>query len=84
MYNYGNCHVCGGKMEAKRTKQEFWVRKKLIVIEDVPAGVCVQCGEKVVNADVGQGISAVLTDAGRRRRSRTIVVPVIRFAGKVA
>ncbi|HHT9145572.1 MAG TPA: YgiT-type zinc finger protein [Candidatus Wunengus sp. YC61] len=32
----------------------FWIRGELIVVEDVPAGVCPQCGEKVVNANVGR------------------------------
>ena len=39
MYDYGECHVCGGRLEGARTKQEFWNKGKLIVVEDVPAGV---------------------------------------------
>jgi len=71
-------------MESKRIKQDIWVKKKLIVVEDVPAGVCPQCGEKVVNADVGRRLAAVVTDAKRFRKTRTIAVPVIQFAGDVA
>ncbi len=84
MYDYGACHVCGSRMESKRIKQDIWVKKKLIVVEDVPAGVCPQCGEKVVNADVGRRLAAVVTDAKRFRKTRTIAVPVIQFAGDVA
>ena len=40
MYDYGVRHVCGSQMESKRIKQDLWIRKKLIVVEDVPAGVC--------------------------------------------
>ena len=46
MYDYGECHTCGNRMEGRRVKQDFWVKGKLIVVEDVPAGVCPQCGEK--------------------------------------
>ena len=48
MYDYGECHVCGGRMAAKRIKQEFWIKGKLMVIEGVPAGVCPQCGDRFV------------------------------------
>lgn len=84
MYDYGECHVCGEQMKDKRIKQEFWIKGKLIVIENVPAGVCPQCGEKIVNADVGRNIAALVEDSERLRRARTMRVPVIRFAKKIA
>ena len=84
MYDYGECHLCGEQMKARRTKQEFWIKGKLIVIENVPAGVCPQCGEKVVKADVGRWIAALIADSKRLRRVRMISVPVIRFAKEIA
>jgi YgiT-type zinc finger domain-containing protein len=84
MYDYGGCHVCGTKMREKRIKQDFWIKGKLIIIEDVPAGVCPTCGEKVVKADVGRGITALLEDSKRLRKARTMSVPVIKFAKEVA
>ena len=84
MYDYGKCHVCGEQMEERRVKQEFWIKGKLIVIEGVPAGVCPQCGEKVVRADVGREIAALIEDSSRLRKARTMSVPVIRFAKKIA
>lgn len=32
----------------------FWIRGELFVVENVPAGVCPQCGEEVVKANVGR------------------------------
>lgn len=84
MYDYGKCHVCGERMEEKRVKQELWIKNRLVVIEGVPAGVCPQCGEKVVKADVGQGIAALIQDSGLLRKARTMSVPVIRFVKKIA
>ncbi len=84
MYDYGECHLCGEQMKARRTKQEFWIKGKLIVIENVPAGVCPQCGEKVVKADIGRRIAALIEDSKELRKARTISVPVIRFAEKIA
>ena len=83
-YDYGECHVCGEQMEEKPIKQEFWIKGKLILVEDIPAGVCFQCGAKVVKADVGRSIAALLEDAKRLQKARTISVPVVRFAQEIA
>jgi YgiT-type zinc finger domain-containing protein len=83
-YEYGHCHICGGKMREKQIKQEFWIKGKLIVIEDVPAGVCSLCGEKVVKAEVGRQIAALIEDSKRRRKTRTMSVPVVRFSKQIA
>lgn len=60
------------------------IKGKLIVIEGVPAGVYSQCGEKVVQADVGRAIAALVEDSKRLRRARTISVPVIKFVEEAA
>jgi len=52
-YNYGECEICNTHMQEKHIKQDFWIRRELIIVEDIPAGVCPQCGEKVVKANVG-------------------------------
>jgi YgiT-type zinc finger domain-containing protein len=84
MDNSGECHVCGERIEEKYVKQAFWIKGKLIVIERIPAVVCSQCGEKVVKADIGQSIVALLGNVKRQRRARRMTVPVIRFAREVA
>ena len=83
-YDYGGCHICGERMEEKRSTQEFWIKGKLIVVEDVPAGVCPKCGEKVVKANVGRSVAALIEDSKRLRKARTMSVPVIRFAKEIA
>jgi YgiT-type zinc finger domain-containing protein len=83
-YDYGKCHVCGEQMKEKRINQDFWLKGKLIVIESVPAGVCPQCGEKIVKADVGREVAALIHDLKRLPAQKTMTVPVLRFAKKVA
>jgi YgiT-type zinc finger domain-containing protein len=83
-YNYGKCHVCGEQMEAKEINQDFWIKGKLIVIESVPAGVCPQCGEKVVKADVGRQLAFLIQNRRRLPQQKTISVPVVRYAKEVA
>jgi YgiT-type zinc finger domain-containing protein len=41
-YDFGECEICDGKMVEKRIKQDFWIGGKLIVVDNVPAGVCSQ------------------------------------------
>ena len=83
-YDYGKCHVCGEQMQEKRINQDFWLKGKLIVIESVPAGVCPQCGEKVVKATVGRQLAALIANLRSLPKKRTISVPVVKFAKKVA
>lgn len=83
-HDYGECHVCGERMEERRIKQDFWVKEKLIVVEDVPAGVCPRCGDKVVSAEVGRQLAALLGSSARLRQTQTMRVPVIRFEKAVA
>ena len=83
-YDYGLCHVCGAPLRERIIKQDLWVKGRLVVIENVPAGVCTQCGEKVVNATVGCEIANLPSGARILRSARSLRVPVIRFARKVA
>jgi len=71
-------------MEEREIKQDFWIKGQLVVIEEVPTGVCPRCGEKMVKAEVGQQIAALIGDSKRIRQARSISVPVIRFIKEVA
>lgn len=83
-YDYGKCHVCGEQMLEQRIKQDFWLKGKLVVIESVPAGVCPQCGEKIVRADVGRQLGKLIANLRRAPKRKTIAVPVIRYVKAVA
>ena len=83
-YDYGKCHVCGEQMLEKRVNQDFWLKGKLVVIESVPAGVCPQCGEKIVRADVGREVACLIQNLKRAPKRKIINVPVVRYAKRVA
>ena len=78
-YNYGECEVCNTPMKEELVKQDFWIQGKLIVVEDVPAGVCPKCGEKVVKADVGRSILKLIENSDRIAKAPKISVPKIKF-----
>lgn len=83
MYNYGECEICNTSLEQKNIQQDFWIKDKLVVVERIPAGVCPQCGEKVVNAKVGEHIAELLKNSNRINKAPTISVPLVRYGEKV-
>ena len=78
-YDYGKCDICGTHIEEKNIKQDFWIRGELIVIEDIPAGVCPQCGEKIVRAEIGQLVIKLIEDSDKIAKAPRISVPSIKF-----
>lgn len=78
-YDYGECGICGTQMQESLIKQDFWLRGELIIVEDVPAGVCPRCGEKVVKSDVGRLILKLIENSERISKSPKISVPAVKF-----
>ncbi|MEW6679807.1 MAG: YgiT-type zinc finger protein [bacterium] len=78
-YDYGECEICNTQMEEKLINQDFWIEGKLIVVEDILAGVCPQCGEKVVRPEVGQWIAKLIESPERIVKAPKISVPAIKF-----
>lgn len=78
-YDYGECEICNTPMQERCIKQYFWIRGELIVVEDVPAGVCPQCGKKVVKADVGRWITKLIENSEWIAKAPRISVPAIKF-----
>lgn len=55
-------------------------KKEVIALNDVPALVCDQCGEKYFNAKVSHKIDKRIQDALKKRSSyQAIDVPVVQF-----
>ncbi len=57
------CSFCKGKLVKGKT--EFMARagNEVVVIKDVPAWVCEQCGESYFTAAVSRRIDAIMRDA---------------------
>ncbi|GAK55641.1 hypothetical protein U27_02475 [Candidatus Vecturithrix granuli] len=54
------CALCGGQTTQRRVKKQHWFHKQLYVIEDVPAEVCLECGERYFHAKVLDQIDRLL------------------------
>ena len=78
-YDYGECKICNTFMQEKYINQNFWIRGELIIVEDVPAWICPQCGEKVAKVNVGRWIAKLLENTKRIAETPKISVPAIKF-----
>ncbi|MSR64287.1 MAG: type II toxin-antitoxin system MqsA family antitoxin [Verrucomicrobiae bacterium] len=59
-HQYSDCYQCGGEVKERSVAREIWWKSKLHLIENVPVGVCQQCGEKVILPDVAKVIDQML------------------------
>jgi YgiT-type zinc finger domain-containing protein len=74
---YNDCFYCGGVIKECNTSREIWWKGKLYIFENVPMGVCSQCGEKVLKPQVAKAIDANLTR--QSLPSKFIQVPVYEY-----
>lgn len=78
---YPDCWYCGGEVCEQRVGREVWRAGKLHLIEDVPTGVCRQCGEKFVLPDTARAIDRILAGFAP---DRIVSVPAFRFPNPTA
>jgi len=73
------CEYCGGNIVEKRVTLHRKVRGGYILLENVPAGVCTQCGTRYYTTNVLKTIKESLR--GRWKAAREEVVPVYAWPG---
>lgn len=79
IYDYGDCDICGTSMVERQITQAFSAKGEMVVIEEIPAGVCPQCGGKVVRADIGQWVAGIVSNPAKLAQAPRINVPVFRY-----
>ncbi|MBN1593936.1 MAG: YgiT-type zinc finger protein [Candidatus Coatesbacteria bacterium] len=79
MKPYGDCIYCGGEVRERSERVDYRFHGQLFILENVPTGVCNQCGEKYFTAEIAKQME----DAVRCIEApvSTIAVPVIRIPG---
>lgn len=75
----GECYFCKGKTEKKRVIVDYRWGDKLVVIKNVPAEVCTQCGERYFDAKVSRRMEAIALSEEKPQSS--ITIPVCEFVG---
>jgi HTH-type transcriptional regulator/antitoxin MqsA len=72
------CLVCHHDMIERHVTLDLRYGGELVVIEEVPAIVCENCGEQVFTPDVTRQVQALAQQ--RQKAAKTIVVPVFSLA----
>lgn len=76
---YANCTYCGGEVVEQTIDYDYRRQKHLMVVTNVPAGVCRQCGEKYFKPDVLKKMDSAYYDIFERQEEpqRTLTVPAV-------
>ena len=82
MHKFGDCSFCGGEVKEGRVEMDYRYKGKLYIFQNVPAGVCQQCGEKYLTAEVAKKIEHSIKT--KEKWDKTIAVPVEVFSEGVA
>ena len=75
------CYFCKGKIVEKRVRVDFRWGDELVVIEDVPAEICQQCGEKHFSPEVYKAMENLAKT--KTKTVKHIAIDVIRFGEPV-
>lgn len=81
MMRFADCTFCGGEVEEKRIEYDYRRRGRLLVISNVPARVCRQCGEKYFKPNVLKKMDEIYHDIFDRHKEpeRVLEVPAVSF-----
>jgi YgiT-type zinc finger domain-containing protein len=72
------CYFCGkGVLEDKKVTVDFRWGTHLVVIEEVPAKVCSECGERYYSAEVSRKMERIAIEG---KKEKTIEVPLVRLS----
>ncbi|MSQ48731.1 MAG: YgiT-type zinc finger protein [Deltaproteobacteria bacterium] len=77
MSTYSDCFYCGGAVEEHNLPREVRWQGELFIFENVPLGVCTQCGEKFLKPRVAKSLDRALQ--GQQKPIRVLQVPVYQY-----
>ena len=76
------CEYCKGPIKIRKIRVDHWWKGKLIVIKNVPVGVCARCGERYYEAKVLRQLDRIAQ--GKVGSLRHIKVPVSDYQHAIA
>ena len=78
---YHRCHFCGGEVVEQRVTVDYrWGEALLVVIRNVPAGVCQVCGEQYFKSEVVKAMEQVAHSPGEPQQVLQIPVKELQVA----
>ena len=79
MKPYDDCIYCGGEVVERLERSDYRYHGQLYILEDVPTGVCVQCGERYYTAKVAKLMEKTVSKDNQE--IQMIAVPVLSING---
>ena len=61
------CSFCGGELEEKEVEVIKKADGKVVVIKEVPALVCQQCGERYFSIDTAEHVNLILKEMSEQK-----------------
>jgi YgiT-type zinc finger domain-containing protein len=72
------CEICGGReFRQEEADEVFHIGERYVLVEHIPATVCVQCGEKTFDAATAEDIRKMLNEG--RHAGRTVEMDVFAY-----
>ena len=69
------CHVCGSNSaQQKKVNEVFVVQGRRILVEDIPASVCLRCGEAAFSRQTTEQVRRMVHGAAKPVRSEEVDV----------
>ena len=78
-FSVNKCYLCGNKLKKESIDIARYWGKDLVALNDVPALICTQCGEKYFEAKVSAKIDKRIKDALEAKDIARINIPVVQF-----
>ena len=75
------CPICGGKLKDKTVTHPQEYKGKLVILENVPAEVCQQCGEVLFRPEVVEKMQRLVWSESKPRRTTCLPVYDLAEAG---
>ncbi len=60
------CPLCGGQMKAGKTTFTVDIGSGVVVVREVPATVCSQCGADWIEDDIAEKLEKIVEDARKK------------------
>ena len=73
------CYVCRGDTEERLIRYVQEYQGRIVIVENVPAEVCTQCGEQLLRPEIAEKIQRLIWEHPEPKRKAE--VPVYDLAG---
>jgi len=70
---YGPCPICGGREKLSKTTYTVDLGFGVLVVRDVPAKVCSQCGEEWIDNSTAKTLEKLVKEAHKKKTQVEVV-----------